>query len=441
VPAPAFVLYALLALNVHPIDRRDYLEPAQWDFVPQALSGAEVVALAESIHMTHELPLVRLGMLRALHERLGFAVVALEGSPVDAWVAQDRLLGTPDDAAAALDGLFPLWNTPEMRRLFAYETATWTTPRPLYVTSYDVQPGTGAGWPGPELFRRLAERIATYAPAPSGLDGDRLAADLGPLTGGCRTYTPAAHDAVEAALRALETWIGQAAPEVDHRHPTVPHAAVLALLPRNLRASLSLCDDLVQHQPGGYRARRDINAASYTLALKGTAPGGKLILWAHASHLRNTPGDAPTVGSVLRHSLGTGLYTVVTLAGSGGALVIHDDGGDEDVGYARIHGARGPLGARLAAASSGDYFLPLRGLSDPLFTTPQPIWLESGPVPAVLGEAFDGVLWVQKVHPPDWPLPRLLLLGSLHHRWLLATAVLALLLAAAVVWRRRRQRG
>jgi hypothetical protein len=217
----------------------------------------------------------------------------------------------------------------------------------------------------------------------------------------------------------------------------VPHAAVLGLLPRNLRASLALCEDLAQHRPGGYRGRRDLNAAAFTLALKGTVPGGKLILWAHVTHLRNTASDAPTVGSLLRHSLGRRLYTIAALAESGAALLLFDD--DDDVGFARVHGGRGPLGQRLAAASSGDYFLDLRGLADPLFSTAQPIWLEAQQVPMVAGEAFDGIVWIKTVHAPDWPLSRLLLFGGLHHRRAIVGLVVGGLLAAAVFWRRRRR--
>jgi erythromycin esterase-like protein len=49
-----------------------------------------VVALGESIHLTREMPLVRLGVLRYLHEEKGFNVLALEGAMIDIWTAQEN---------------------------------------------------------------------------------------------------------------------------------------------------------------------------------------------------------------------------------------------------------------------------------------------------------------------------------------------------------------
>src|SRR5262245_28944897 len=99
---------------IHPIDRTAYLEPTQYAFLDPILSGVEVVSLGESIHMTHEFPLVRIGMIRYLNEHLGFHVVGFEGGAADIWLAQDRFLGsagTRDDADAALQGLVGVWNT------------------------------------------------------------------------------------------------------------------------------------------------------------------------------------------------------------------------------------------------------------------------------------------------------------------------------------------
>src|SRR5437899_1551196 len=79
---------------VHPIDRAAYGDPAQFAFLDSMLAGVEVVSLGESIHMTHEFPLVRVGIIRRLNQSLGFHVVAFEGSPEDLWIAQDRFLGS-----------------------------------------------------------------------------------------------------------------------------------------------------------------------------------------------------------------------------------------------------------------------------------------------------------------------------------------------------------
>src|SRR4051812_23663374 len=111
---------AVRAQSPHPIDMRHPTDPAQYAFLGPIIDSAEVVALGESLHLTSEFPLVRIGIIRYLNANHGFGVVALEGSAGDVWVAQDILLnskGSQADAEAALRGFFPIWNTGEMRQL------------------------------------------------------------------------------------------------------------------------------------------------------------------------------------------------------------------------------------------------------------------------------------------------------------------------------------
>lgn len=107
-------------LSVHPINRKDFTNPGQFSFLAPLLKDVEVVSLAESIHMTHEFPLVRLGIVRYLNEYMDFHVLVMEGSAPDVWVAQDVLLDsahTHQDCKRALGGFFGLWNTSEMQKV------------------------------------------------------------------------------------------------------------------------------------------------------------------------------------------------------------------------------------------------------------------------------------------------------------------------------------
>jgi erythromycin esterase-like protein len=178
---------------IHLIDSRNYTDPNQFAFLSNILDGVEVVSLGESIHMTHEFPLVRLGIIRHLNENMGFHVLAMEGSAEDIWVAQDRFLNSPHTSADAEDaqkGLFGLWNTPEVRQLFEYESGSWGSASPFYITAYDIQPGSGSNSHGIDVFRMLADRLKGYASAPQGLDVAQWMTDLGPITHGCNDYQP-----------------------------------------------------------------------------------------------------------------------------------------------------------------------------------------------------------------------------------------------------------
>lgn len=441
------------APTIHPIDSKNYTDPSQFAFLSGTLNGVEVVSLGESIHMTHEFPLVRLGIIRYLNENMGFHVLAMEGSAEDIWVAQDRFLNSPHSSADAEDsqkGLFGLWNTPEVRQLFEYEAASWTSANPFYVTAYDIQPGSGNNSHGTEVFRMLSERLKGYAAAPQGLDVAQWMNDLGAITHGCNDYQPSDQARVEKAIQNLQQWIDAAAPEAQKRFPKIPHSTAMSLIPENLRASLQLCTDLSADNGKNYKAHRDTNAAPYALGLKAAVPGQKLILWAHISHIfHNDEHGATSVGEILHREIGDRLYTIAPFAQSGGTILIYDDNKD-DIGYGRVHGEFGALGQRLGQLSRGDFSLDFRqtGITagdDPMFVKPQPLWVESGRWSLAVARDFDGIIWIRTVHAPDFPLVKLVAFSSMHYTTELE--VLGVVLVLGIAWlivrriRRRRARA
>jgi erythromycin esterase-like protein len=446
----AAIATAVALLTVHPLDDQDLGSPAPWTFLASTLQQVDVVSLPEPIHMTHELPLVRLGIVKSLNEHSSFHVLAMEGSMVDAWAAQDRFLASSrsdQDAAEAQLALFPLWNTPEIQQLFEYEAASWSTPAPLYVTAYDVQPGSGKGTHGVDAFRLLAERLATYAPPPSGFVLDTWLSDLQPLTGGCQDFSPAKAPAVVAAIAQLEQWIAAAGPAVAVRGPRVPmHAAALGLVPANLRGSLALCAGIAS-PAAKYKAVRDREGAVFAEALRHASPGAKLMLWAHWSHLRYVdPDTGVSVGQQLRQQLGTRLFTILPVAERGTVIAIFPNrASDEDVGFAWVRSGSDPFSARLRALSSSSFFLDLRDprvARDEGFAGEQSLWVESRAVRIRLIESADAIVWLDHVSPPQLRLPLLLILGGMHYRVTLAVAASAAAggVLALVVWRWRRRR-
>lgn len=107
---------AVRAPLVHLINSKDYANPEQFTFLGPILKDAEVVSLGESIHMTHEFPLVRLGIVRYVNENLGIHMLVMEGSAPDVWIAQDRFLNSAQTAqkCAGSAGWF-LWSMEYVR--------------------------------------------------------------------------------------------------------------------------------------------------------------------------------------------------------------------------------------------------------------------------------------------------------------------------------------
>ena len=250
-------------------------------------------------------------------------------------------------------------------------------------------------------------------------------------------YQASDHQRVAGGIQSLEGWIARAAPVVEKRFPELPHDIVLTHMPSNLRASLQRCDDL-GHDFSRYKGVRDTNASRFALELKEALPGKKLMLWAHVAHI-SIHGDGGfqfSIGEFMHRTLGSRFYSFAPFAEGGGALVIYADW-KEDLGYARVNGAHGELGARLRRLSDQDYFLDFResgAFTDPMFVKPQELWLESGPKDLTLAKDFDGIIWIKTVHAPDVPLRRLLLFTLLHYRRPLTIMLVAVLLSL-LVWR------
>jgi erythromycin esterase-like protein len=115
------------------------------------MGNAPVVALGESIHMTREMPLVRLHLLRHLNESRGVDALVLEGSLLEAWTAQEHAYRSKAPLGEkartfAREALFGLWQTDEMEKVIAYALSTQGGARPIYITSFDLQPGSARAY-------------------------------------------------------------------------------------------------------------------------------------------------------------------------------------------------------------------------------------------------------------------------------------------------------
>jgi erythromycin esterase-like protein len=439
-------------LQIHNLDPNDLTSATEWQFLPSVLQNVDVVALPEPIHMTHEFPIVRLGIVKFLNEQMGLHVLAMEGSLVDSWATQDRFLASPragGDAADARLALFPLWNTPEVQQLFQYEAASWATPTPLYITAYDVQPGTGKGTHGVEAFRLLADRLATYSPPPTSLQLEAWLNDLRPLTGACKEFTPANTPALVRAIDQLELWIQTASPAVAARFPHIPlHAASLQLLPTNLRSSLTLCSGMAAVPKANYKALRDREGAAFAELLLGKSADRKLMLWAHWSHLAyDDPVAGLSVGRELRQRLGKRLYTILPLAERGSAIVIFPNrASDDDVGFGWVRPGSDKFSKRMKELSSTPFFLDLRDpavQNDDAFAGNQSLWVESRQVRLPLIKNTDSIVWLKHVRAPELPVAVLLIMGGMHYRAMLAlsTSLLVVVSLSALVWRWRRTKA
>ena len=176
---------------INDIDSDDYGNKEQYSFLSPIINDKDVVLLGESIHLTREFPLVRIGMIKYLNQYHEFKVIAMEGGAADYWAAQDILFSSEKNESDFTEALsaFPfIWNTPEVQKLIEYQASTLQNANPLYITAYDVQQGIGQGSKNEKAFKLLAERLMLYSDPPENFILEDWVAAMSPISNHCIKY-------------------------------------------------------------------------------------------------------------------------------------------------------------------------------------------------------------------------------------------------------------
>lgn len=413
---------------------------ADYRAINAAAGSSQIVALGESIHLTREMPSVRLGIVRSLHENNGFRALALEGALMNVWTAQEKAYASkaPLDVRAhefTRQALFGLWQTDQMERVVAYALATQSGANPLYLASFDIQPGSARAFNGSaaESVRSFLQTGRSRGAELTDAQLESWVGSLGPALG-CKQKR-ADHN----SLAALSAWInGPLATALTGKRPTL-HLQTLRLVPAMLQHRLEQCQTVTAG--GSYQASRDAHNAVLARDLQRNA--GKIILWAHHSHLHhNSLGKAvPSMGQHLRRAYGEGLYTIGLFAAGGNAVdsVRADKANGPGIVFALaarpVPGEdRFAIEKRLASLLPADFFLDLRANSSN-WSSPSRSRLEvDGSMSTALSRDFDGAILLHKVSAAELNfLPRPFQWGVTTAGWLLQHAVLAALLSLLAI--------
>ena len=423
---------------INDIDSDDYGNKEQYSFLSPIINDKDVVLLGESIHLTREFPLVRIGMIKYLNQYHEFKVIAMEGGAADYWVAQDILFSSEKNESDFTEALsaFPfIWNTPEVQKLIEYQASTLQSANPLYITAYDVQQGIGQGSKNEKAFKILAERLMLYSDPPENFILEDWVAAISPISNHCIKYESSDYQKVLSAIDLFEEWVNSVALEVKKEYPNIPHDIILKTMPKSFRASLTLCEELGGFNMSRYKVVRDSLGFINTIDLIQSIPNIKILIWGHLSHVYYDSQDnviseygefknlaiGPTVGERLKDALGSKVYTIIPFAESGSTILIYNDL-NLDIGYSKIENSS-KLGDLLSKVSEKDFFIDLQSSAltaedYPELFTKQPFALEGLKSDFKINYTsdMDGLIWIKKIQAPDWPLFKIVLLSSLHYK-------------------------
>lgn len=259
-------------------------------FLDPILKNKSVVCLGENFHRVAEYSSMKTRLIKYLHEKLGFDVIAFE-APLGDCEAVNSAVSQMTSAKAMEGAIFPIWYSKETLGLFDYIKAQNKSSKPLYLTGYDMQLNSMAftnymfsliNKIDPEYAKEYADFEIKYFQ-----DSYAVINKYGEDSYKHSDELKVVENKYGPMYQKLLDFIDQHEKEIQSYEANNHH--LIEFIKRVISQKITFIQMVMYDTKASYEFRDKIMVNNVEWLMKTMYPGKKVILWAHNDHLsKNT---------------------------------------------------------------------------------------------------------------------------------------------------------
>lgn len=290
-------------MNSFPIESLTDSNMDELCFLEKLIGARTLIQLGESSHGVKEFNLVKVKMIKYLHEFLDFNVIAFESGLFECY--NTNINTSSHSAEQLIASVFSVWRTEEVLELFKYIIKTRETARPLVLAGFDFQ--MSGDWS--ERSYMLKEIVSQFNQdfAQELYRTDSLFAvnkkpnDIKAM----RSYVEDKQDDLKRIYSQLASLLEEKMPELSEKYESDP---LIPLFAHQIAVSMLDYIDFWLDEENEMSIRDKAMADNVSFLRSAIYPDEKIIIWAHNLHIRHNNEQLNQAGYNTIKSMGSWLH-------------------------------------------------------------------------------------------------------------------------------------
>ena len=376
-------------------------------FMGQVLQGNRIVQLGESGHGVKQFNLVKVRLIKYLHEKLGYDVLAFESSIFECYLTNFNQ-SNYSPISLMEHSIYGVWHTDEVLSLFRYLQETNSTQNPLQLAGFDTQMSSKKGIRDrPYFFKAVLDPVdSAYASDIFNFDQHFISTRWDSAYAHFKEYVNANKDSLISCYSGLVDFITTHETELKasssiKNHVLIAHQTAWSMIQYIEQTVASYQGD----DDSGYIIRDRGMADNLEFLVNELYPSDNVIVWAHNFHIRNnnqnTSYQIPSMGTWVHQNHTDKLYTIGLYMYRGAAAT------NKREIYSVTPAQEGSIESLFYRIRKKFSFVNLRGFSS--VGASQWMYQEwtakawgTNPITMVPREQYDGILFIDTVEPPSY---------------------------------------